>query len=341
MFYLRNLRVRLQERRNRLYRTGFRTYDAELRYLLQFLDINPYTRSLLDTLSVSPTVDFDRWVVAQSNVRGSVQFPQSEEGRAKVCYGIIERCARDDNGDEWLRWGRRFSSESEFDPMLSDLTEAVVDPFINFLHDQIDDAGNILYLIERFKLKAEWFRRKELYRLYQGDTSVGEASLDQELRASLFEGGVDYPFSQPSSPSGKADIVALLGSDDPLVLEIKVFDPDQGRARRHLQQGFHQVSRYANDYNQGLGYLVIFNCSDRQLAIAPEEASEAEVPARITYAGKTFFAIPIDIHPATTSASKEKPASRLIISHKELIGVKQPPIDVDPIELDPTRRTLT
>ena len=29
MFCLRNLRVRLQERRNRLYKTDFRTYDAE------------------------------------------------------------------------------------------------------------------------------------------------------------------------------------------------------------------------------------------------------------------------------------------------------------------------
>ena len=320
MFYLRNLRVRLQERRNRLYRTGFRAYDAELRYLLQFLDDNHYTRSLLDTLSVSPTADFDGWVVAQSNVRGGVQFPQSEEGRAKVCYGIIKRCARDDNGDEWLRWGRRFSSESEFDPMLSDLTEAVVDPFVNFLHDQIDDGGSVLYLIERFKLKAEWFGRQELYDLYQGDTSVGEASLDQELRASLFEGGVDYPFSQPSSPSGKADIVALLGSNDPLVLEVKVFDPDRGRGKSHLQQGFHQVLRYSNDYNQSLGYLVIFNCSDRQLAISPEEASEAEFPPRITYGGKTFFAIPIDIHPAMASASKENPASRLSIGYKELVG---------------------
>ena len=38
MFYLHNLRVRLQERRNRLYKTGYRTYDGELLYLLQFLD---------------------------------------------------------------------------------------------------------------------------------------------------------------------------------------------------------------------------------------------------------------------------------------------------------------
>ena len=317
MFYLHNLRVRLQERRNRLYKTGYRTYDGELLYLLQFLDGNQYTRSLLNELEVSTAVDFEQWV-SEQGIR-NVQFPHSEAGRAKVCYGILKRCASDNNGEEWVRWTRAFSSETNFDAKFRDLTEAVVDPFVNFLHDQIDDGGNILYLLERFKLKTEWFRREELYGLYQGDTSVGESSLDQELRASLFEGGVDYPFSQPSSPSGKADIVALLGSDDPLVLEVKVFDPDRSRGKSNLRQGLHQVLRYANDYNQSLGYLVMFNCSDRQLVISSEEASGAEFPPRITYGGKTFFAIPIDIHPDIASASKEKPASRLTIGYKELI----------------------
>ena len=317
MFYLHNLRVRLQERRNRLYKTGYRTYDGELLYLLQFLDGNQYTRSLLNELEVSTAVDFEQWV-SEQGIR-NVPFPHSEAGRAKVCYGILKRCASDNNGEEWVRWTRAFSSETNVDAKFRDLTEAVVDPFVNFLHDQIDDGGNILYLLERFKLKAEWFRREELYGLYQGDTSVGESSLDQELRASLFEGGVDYPFSQPSSPSGKADIVALLGSDDPLVLEVKVFDPDRSRGKSNLRQGLHQVLRYANDYNQSLGYLVMFNCSDRQLVISSEEASGAEFPPRITYGGKTFFAIPIDIHPDIASASKEKPASRLTIGYKELI----------------------
>ena len=91
MFYLHNLRVRLQERRNRLYKTGYRTYNGELLYLLQFLDGNQYTRSLLNELEVSTAVDFEQWVSKQG-IR-NVQFPQSEAGRAKACYGILKRCA--------------------------------------------------------------------------------------------------------------------------------------------------------------------------------------------------------------------------------------------------------
>ena len=315
MLYLRDLRVKLQERRNRLYRNGYRTYASELQYLLQFLDANPYTRPLLTALDASSSVDFEQWVNDHSG-RGEFEFPESEEGRAKVCYGIINRC----NEGKWRTWLQTFSSENTYDDQLRDFTEAVVDPLVNFLHDQIDDAGNVLYLIERFKLRAEWFKRDELYNLYQAHTSVGETSLDSELRASLFEGGIDYPFSQPLSPSGKADVVALLGSDDPLVLEVKVFDPERGKGKRQLQQGFHQVLRYADDYNQSLGYLVIFNCSDRQLVISSEESSETEFPPRINYAGKTVFAISIDVCPDTISASKEKPTGRQVVSFKDLIG---------------------
>ena len=319
MYYLRNLRVHLQERRNRLYKTGHVQYSTELRFFLQFLDGHSYTHSLLEVIEANESVEFDKWAADQQDGR-QVNFPDSEEGRAKVCYGILKQCAIDPADQTWFQWAHMFSFEDSFDAMLCDLTEEVVDPLVNYLHDRVDAVGNVLYLLERFKLKAEWFRRKELYQLYVDETSIGEASLDQELRESLFDGGVDYPFSEPSSPSGKADIVASLDSDDPLVLEVKVFDPDRSKGKGHIRQGFHQVLRYADDYNQSLGYLVVFNCSGRQLAFDSENTPEREFPPRVTHAGKTFFLISIDIHPDRASASRERPESRVRIGYQDLVS---------------------
>ena len=320
MSHLRNLRVQLQERRNRLYKCGHRTYDAELQYLLQFLENNSYIQCLVTALDANDSVDFESWCNGQ-NHHGGPQFPGSEEGRAKVCYNILKQCVYSPNGDVWFQWGRLFSSENKFDPMLRDLTEAVVDPFVNYLHDRIDEAGNVLYLIERFKQKVEWFQRAELYRQYVENTAIGETNLDQALREGLFDGGVDYPFSQPVSPSGRADVVAQLGSDDPLVLEVKVFDPERGKNNSHLRQGFQQILRYAEDYNQSLGYLVIFNCADQQLVFSSEETAELEIPYRFPYSGKTFFIITIDVHPEVPSASKEKPSNRRVIDVRDLVGL--------------------
>ena len=319
MFYPQQLRVQIQERRNRLFRSGFATYQSELRYFLQFLHDNHYTRALLTTLDAPDPLDIGKWLEG-SRRRWGVQFPDSEVGRARVCYSVLKECVTDENPHTPIHWGMEFSSKMKLEEVITELNEMIVEPFVNFLHDQIDDGGNVLYLAERFKLKAEWFRRKELFGLYEADTTAGERNLDLELRAGLFDAGIDYPFSQPASPSGQADVIALLESDDPLVLEIKVFDPERNRGKRHIRQGFQQILRYAQDYNKDVGYLVIFNCSANQLVISPEETSESEFPPRIAYSGKTFFVIPIDIHPDVASASRENPNTRSVVSLQDVVG---------------------
>ena len=288
--------------------------------MLQFLSDNPYTRSLLVKLDSDVTLDFDEWALSNATRRLAAEFPETEAERAKVCYEILKRCGIDDEEDALLKWGHVFSAESQYDLMLRDLIEAVVDPFVNYLHDRIEETGNVLYLIERFKLKTEWFRREEMYGLYSKNTQIGEAQLDRELRLSLFEGGVEYPFSQPASPSGKADVVALLDTDDPLVLEIKVFDPDRSKSKDNVRQGFHQVLKYAADYNKNIGYLVVFNCSLRTLSIMNDQEATQETVVKITYAGKTFFVVSIDINPDTVPASKEQPRSRVTINASDLVG---------------------
>ena len=92
----------------------------------------------------------------------------------------------------------------------------------------------------------------------------------------------------------------------------------QMRMRLPWRQGFHQVLRYANDYNQSLGYLVIFNCSNMQLVVTSTEATQQGFPPRINYGSKTFFVITIDIHPHALSASRENPATRRVVKHEDL-----------------------
>ena len=319
MLYPHQLRVRIQDRKNRLYRSDGEAYLSELRYFLEFLHGNHFTRALLAMIDSDASVDFGQWV-ADVEQKRILYFPDTEVGRAKICYGFLKEGAGAGSFRGLLSLGRIFNRSMKFEDILRDINDKVVEPFINFIHDQIDDSGNVLYLIERFKLKCEWFRRDELYSLYAKDTRNGERNLDQELRAGLFDGGIDYPFSEPSSPSGRADVVALLESDDPLVLEVKVFDPSLSRSTSHIRQGFQQVQRYAQDYNQIVGYLVIFNCSDKQLVISPDSPSEIDFPPLISYGGKAFFVISIDVHPDVASASTERPADRQVISFEEIIG---------------------
>lgn len=319
MRHLQDLRVRLQQRRNRVHMTDYRNYETELQLFLRFLDDNPYLRALLRTLEANEEADLEQWRATLGR-RGQASFPPSETARAKFCFGILKECAYDPEEQAALQWGSLFSHESSFNEILDDLNEAVLNPLVNYLDDRIDDTGNVLYLLQRFKLKAEWFRQQELQQVYLNDTGSGEANLDRALREALFDGGVDFPFSQPYSPSGQADVVNLDDSDDPLVLEVKVFDPDRGKGKSHLRQGFHQVLRYANDYQQEVGYLVAFNCSGNQLVWPSEDESGGEFPPRIVHDGKTFFLIAVDIGTDRESASKERPSGRTEILRSELVG---------------------
>ena len=319
MLYLRNLRDHLQERRDRVYRCGRTTYQTELSYFLDYLDDDPYVKGLLTALDAEVSQDFETWAERPFGPSGSVRFPNTEAGRAKMCIGLLKQCAAEQHGNDLFFWGRKFGGDVDFDLACRAFTENVVDPLINYLRDRVEEARNVLFAIQRFKLKTEWFTNADLFIRYTQDTSRGEAHLEQALRAGLFEGGIDYPFSQPASPSGKADVVALLGSDDPMVLEVKVFDPGKSRGVRHLQQGFHQVLRYANDYNENSGYLAIFNCSENQMVVVDGDSEFTEYPIRIIHSNTTVFVFVINVHPDMASASRENPSNRVVIDRRDLV----------------------
>lgn len=331
MFYPHQLGAKIQDRKTRLLECGSTNFLSELRYFVQFLRGNQWTLRLLTIIDADATVDFTQWYEQARNRKShapytlhvSQYFPETEAGRAKICYGFLQRCMEFKDNHELQDLAYPFHQGGDYyspDNVMKDVNNIIVEPLVNFIIDRIEDSGNILYLIERFKMKCEWFRRDDLHNMYKSDTRHGEHNLNQELRASLFDGGIDYPFSEPSSPSGMADVVALLESDDPLVLEVKVFDPKSSKGKGHVRQGFQQILRYAQDYNQSIGYLVIFNCSDKQLVVSSEATPDTDFPPRIVYGGKTFFVIPIDVHSCVASASTERTADRRIISLEELTG---------------------
>ena len=94
--------------------------------------------------------------------------------------------------------------------------------------------------------KVEWFQRDELVKI-DGD----ERDLAKHLYAYLFDQGLDFHI-EPQSASGEADLVAA-----ELVLDAKVFDGDK-RGLAYLASGFHQVHTYTRDFDQEVGYLIVY-----------------------------------------------------------------------------------
>ena len=317
---VRNLKSKLRERYSRLQGLDGVSYSDECRYLLNFVQSNRYCHGLLSDLEAGVSVDVLAWIKTRDR-DPHLAFPPTEEERAKICYTLLKIGVGAPNSlDQYLQCGRWFGRRQASYQLLQQCTEGIIKPLIDYICDRIDDEQNLFHLIERFKLKCEWFRREELYAKYSSNPRTAEADLTNELRASLFDSGIDFPFSEPESPSGKADTVASVGTSSPLVLEAKVYDPGMGKHTRNLRQGFHQVLRYAEDYQSNVGYLVIFNCSDHELVVTPKAGTEPEYPVRIDHGGKTFFVITINLNPSRPSASKEDPSSRRTVLYEQLVG---------------------
>jgi len=174
----------------------------------------------------------------------------------------------------------------------------------HFLVDQVESSSALLYVLLRYKRWTEWFEAVRLRELYRGeDSNGGEAALDVSLRRFLFENGIDYPFSEPASPHGRADIVARLESDDPLVLEIKVWDSAKRYRENRVRDGLRQVMDYADKYGKDTGYVVVFNLDQVPLRFVGGTPN-GKWPSRIEHGGRTFFFADVHI------AEQQKPISQ-------------------------------
>lgn len=94
MYYQQNLRVQLQQRRNRLYKAVEETYQNELKFLIEFIKRTSYLNGIVQTLLVrQPDIDWPKWKAEHFHDPRTFHLPDNESATAKVCYGMIVECA--------------------------------------------------------------------------------------------------------------------------------------------------------------------------------------------------------------------------------------------------------
>jgi hypothetical protein len=261
--------------------SGFDFYDR-LREFKQYCDRTP---ALAGCLAQLPNASYD-FNIDWRDIDD--QWPEGEKGVAYRWDAISQIV---DLGSDGVRkaWDQLMIQKEQ--QALDEITRLFLIPVFSYLVDQLDDQGMKLYLLLRYKRWAEWFEAERLRKVY---ASEGENGLDRDLRCFLFESGVDYPFSQPRSPQGQADIVAELDTDDPLVLEVKVWDSEKGYGKDRVRDGLRQVMDYADKYGKDKGYVPVFNLDVEPLIFAGK-AGRGEWPARIERGGRIYFFIAINI----------------------------------------------
>ena len=300
--FIQNLRYKLQKRFRKLHSTGYQSFHWALKRTWSFLHDNLLFEGILEHLSAAcATAASD----ADTILSGSLLHGENEIEEAAIAYNIVKRCVQNEKADsEYMLAHTLFRGTKKHDDALANFYEFFLEPLYEYIDEQLDDQKAILSLLRKYKQKCEWFQREYLLKRYGTESQHrrGEKTLALHLYEFLHAQGMEFSI-EPSSVSGEADLIASQNSEDPVVADVKVFDPDSSKGLSYLVAGFNQVYQYTLDYNEPFGYMIIFKTCEAGLAISLESTGEKTVPFFV-HNNKTIFFIVVDLF------AHERPASQ-------------------------------
>jgi hypothetical protein len=312
MYYNHNLRVNLKEWRNRLIKSSTEQFPNSHKFFFDKLKVTPSLYCFLIESRFKPEEELLKQI--DNSTRTRIEY-ENEEHEAITKYYLIQWYI-ERNDFHIGNIARKFGSGNTHNERLQSYVEQYIDPIVNFIGDNLDEGSTTLYLLEKYKLRTEWFFKDKLNELYQNNSATGENKLEEDLRLFLFDQGVDYPFSTPLSASGRADVVSMLHTNDPLVMEIKICDQKKNYRINRIADGFAQVIKYANDYHKNVGYLVVFNMDEYNYEISFDDKDKTW-PPRLSFDGKNIYIIFVNIFKGV-SASKGGKIKNQIINLQDL-----------------------
>jgi len=289
--YLQYLRYQLQKRFRRLNSCRYFMFHTMLIQFWNYLQSQSLYQGILAKYEAE-TPPYEEEIKAITSEHEIADF-DTEQKQNGFIYRIIQFCitAPDVRGfGPEVTMGRAISHKSKHDEALDEFRELFLEPFYEFLDEALDQQAMTLSLLLKYKRKVEWFEREELLKT----AGENERHLAKHLYASLFDQGLDFHI-EPQSISGEADLVAK-----DLILDAKVFDGER-RGIAYLASGVHQVHTYARDYNQEVGYLLVYKTCPETIDFA-WEIEDQSFPS-IKVGGKVIYIVVVDIcdHQATAS----------------------------------------
>jgi len=326
--YQQDLQVNLRDRLRRLLVADCEDAGHEVRLVTGWIEQQPALRGILaEAERAEPDLDRDGLGNALSQggsgLGRSFRWPnQTEAGRAMLVWHLMRRMAAEDrDGTDGPRivitYAHAVSSETNMTDMWREFAERILRPMFDYLDERAGAESSLLYTLERYVRRVEWFERDDLYQHYLANRRNGEEIYDRDLRKFLFSEGINMPFSQAKSASGLSDVLTDLDTDDPFIGEVKLFDADN-HGKRELATGVNQATQYAQDWRKTTGYLVTINLSGRALEL-PTDGPKGVWPPYLELGGIRVYLITVRALPTPTASQQGKPRP-VSVTREDLIN---------------------
>jgi hypothetical protein len=312
--YLQALRYRLQKRFRPINSVDGTLLHSTLQQFMSYIgSVELYRAILAELIEQEP----DSAAAADEifSDRVGVVFDE-ERAYAATCYQVLVRCAASSDDSIEIQVAAGAYEKPKRSDAIEFFKENFVEPVYEYLDEALDAAKSVLGLLLKLKHRSEWFRRAELFSLWSGKTASGERRLAAAMYEYLFDQGLDFQI-EPSSASGEADLIGAQGETNRLVADAKVFNPSHSLGKRHIEDGVRQVYDYCCDYNEPVGYLVVFLTGPEALRL--ELTGESAGVSYFSHNGKTIFVLTIDIFEHDETASKRGPLTAVRITLEDLL----------------------
>lgn len=316
MYYNHNLRTNLQEWKSRLYRATYEQFGHQVKYCLSNIESNKVLSGLIQESVRLYPYDGETLKSASDELEtGHLEMNfVNDTQHASFCYQILKYIIELDK--TYNLHMLTFFARRDFEDTRKDIVEGYFSPIFYYLHDKLDKSNSTIYLLEKYKRRTEWFTAQQLLETYNSSGKNYEQIFEDDLRLFLFDQGIDYPFSTPKSTSGRGDIIGSIDTNNPLIIEVKIFDRRKGYGKNRIIEGFSQIIKYTNDYNKDVGYLVVFNADTAEIDFSLNDKSNI-FPPMIIFNNKSYFLISININ-RDVSASKIGKTEAIVINEDEL-----------------------
>ncbi len=331
MRHLARLQDAINDRYSRITDADAATIDHQITLTRDWINAQPELRTILtEAEQVEPNLKFEVWLGSMKESEYFGWPGRTEAGRASMVWKLMKHIAAERAAGvayQIPNYCKRFKDTAanakpsvrlKNDYLVQEFAKQIFRPFFRYLSDQVGLGSAVVHVLQRYVARVEWYDRDELHRRYEEAVAakhVGEDVYNLDLQRFLFLDGGYITQAKARSASGEADLIGGLDTDDPLICEAKLYDR---RGKPYLAQGFHQVIKYAHDYNKTVAHLVVFNLTEKLLQFQTDGPAGAWAPY-IEHANVRVHLIVVRAVPPTTTASKSGKSNTVVISREDLV----------------------
>ena len=207
----------------------------------------------------------------------------------------------------------------KIDEAISAIRDVALDGLYEFLDEHLDDRNSIYAILLKYKQRSEWFRKHRLRSHAENglEGKTGELALALDVQEYVLDQGVEF-YVEPASASGEVDLVLKSSEGRFIVVDAKYVKDGSNRSSvcSKLASGFHQVSRYCNDYNVSDGFLINFVADKKRIRLGLDNADG--IPY-LEVGNRKIYYVEVNIADEL-SASRSGKAAEIEIHKDELIS---------------------